>query len=180
MDALTLNKEAKKMKIQDALSLLGLTSSATQADIKAAYKKMILKYHPDRNPADLEMSKSINVAFQTLRNYDGLSAPVGCAEININLSEEIEAAIKSVINLSGVVVELCGTWIWLSGNTKEHKEAIKEAGYKWSPKKTMWHWSPSEDKRKCRTKSVDMDSIRNKYGSAILTPKTNKYQQLPA
>jgi hypothetical protein len=168
------------MKIQDALSLLGLTSSATQADIKAAYKKMILKYHPDRNPAGLEMSKSINVAFQTLRNYDGLSAPVGGAKVNINLSEEIEAAIKSVINLSGVVVELCGTWIWLSGNTKEHKEAIKEAGYKWSPKKTMWHWSPSEDKRKRRTKSLDMDNIRNKYGSTVITAKATHYQQLPA
>jgi hypothetical protein len=168
------------MKIQDALSLLGLTSSATQADIKAAYKKMILKYHPDRNPAGLEMSKSINVAFQTLRNYDGLSAPVGGAEVNINLSEEIEAAINAVIDLEGIIVELCGTWVWLSGDTKTHKEAIKAAGYRWSPKKLMWHWSPADQSKKRRSKALDMDNIRFKYGSAVITERTRNYKSLTA
>jgi hypothetical protein len=33
------------MKIQDALSILGLNSTATQAEIKAAYKRLIIKYH---------------------------------------------------------------------------------------------------------------------------------------
>ena len=32
-----------------ALSVLGLPPNATKEDIKAAYRRLSLKYHPDRN-----------------------------------------------------------------------------------------------------------------------------------
>jgi hypothetical protein len=152
------------MRVQEALSILGLSSAASPDEIKAAYKRLIVKYHPDRNPSGLEMSKSINVAFQTLRDYDGSNAPCPGADINVNLSEEIEAAINAVINLPGIVVELCGTWVWLSGDTKPNKDTIKAAGYRWASKKKMWHWSPPTDKKR-RHRPVDMDKIRDVYGS---------------
>jgi len=50
------------------LRALGLTSVATDADIKKAYKHMSLLYHPDRNslPSALEKMKGINNAFEYL------------------------------------------------------------------------------------------------------------------
>ncbi|OZZ43770.1 DnaJ domain-containing protein, partial [Klebsiella pneumoniae] len=38
------------MNIQEALNVFGLSGDLTEKDIKAAYKKAALKYHPDRNP----------------------------------------------------------------------------------------------------------------------------------
>lgn len=51
--------------------LLGVTKDASEQDIKTAFRKLSLKYHPDRNPDDKiaeEKFKEINEAYQTLGN----------------------------------------------------------------------------------------------------------------
>lgn len=54
---------------QDYYSMLKLTKSAENADIKKAYRKLALKYHPEKNPSDqvaAEKFKQISEAYDIL------------------------------------------------------------------------------------------------------------------
>ena len=49
--------------------ILGLSETASHEDIKSAFRKLAVKYHPDKHQGDLEMEekfKSINEAYQIL------------------------------------------------------------------------------------------------------------------
>ena len=152
------------MKTQDALSILGLAAIANPENIKQAFRKACALYHPDRNPAGLEMMKSVNVAYAHLIGtlYDGSVSPVE-GEVNTNFGDELNTAINAVINLEGLIIEVCGSWVWLSGNTRPHKDTFKTAGYFWASKKMMWYFRPADYKSKGRG-SWDMDKIRDSYG----------------
>jgi len=65
----------------DYYSVLGLNKNATSEEIKSAYRKLALKYHPDRNPGNKEAEakfKEINEAYEVLsdpekkKKYDNL------------------------------------------------------------------------------------------------------------
>ena len=55
---------------EDYYKELGIDKSATSDDIKKAYRKLALKYHPDRNPSDKkkaeERFKKISEAYAVL------------------------------------------------------------------------------------------------------------------
>jgi DnaJ-class molecular chaperone len=53
---------------RDYYEILGVDKNATQAEIKKAYRKLALKYHPDRSDAEdaEEKFKEINEAYQVL------------------------------------------------------------------------------------------------------------------
>ncbi len=54
----------------DAMAIMGLEPPLTLEDIKARYKELVKKHHPDRNPDDKnaeELLKSINMAYTILK-----------------------------------------------------------------------------------------------------------------
>ena len=62
-----------------------------------------------------------------------------------NTPEEFRQIIDLLMKLEGIEVELCGSWLWIGGNTKEHKDALKAAGCRWCSKKKLWSWHHPEE-----------------------------------
>ncbi|MFA5240510.1 MAG: J domain-containing protein [Phycisphaerae bacterium] len=148
----------------DACRVLNVTGQYTPESIKAAYRKACSQYHPDRNPAGLEMMKLVNQAYEALKDTTGEST---ITIDSASYGQEICNALNAIIDLD-LTVELCGAWAWVSGNTKDHKDVLKSNGFKWAPKKLMWYFRPADSKTFSRGKKT-MDEIRSAYGSQIVS-----------
>lgn len=65
------------MAKKDYYEILGVAKDASESDIKKAYRKLALKYHPDRNPDDPaaeEKFKELGEAYDVISNADKRAA----------------------------------------------------------------------------------------------------------
>jgi hypothetical protein len=118
--------------------------------------------------------KSINneyeIYFKKLQNVH--NSTHDAEHQNTETTAEYMDIINNIIRFVGIKIEICGTWIWLSGNTKPYKDELKKAGFWWASKKLMWYWHPAEQ-TSTRHKTWDMDKIRGTYGSKIIETNNN-------
>ncbi len=56
--------------VKDYYSILGVERGATPEEIKKAYRKLAVKYHPDKNNGEDTKFKEISAAYETLSNVD--------------------------------------------------------------------------------------------------------------
>lgn len=154
------------MKVTDAMNILNLSGTVTQAEIKRAYKVASIKYHPDRNLAGAEMMKAVNSAFDYLKTL-GDPVSMDSNDRAYDYGKELNEILNQLLKLEGLIIEVCGNWIWVTGETKKHKEQLKRnggIGLFYARKKKAWYYRPEDYKSKNR-RTMDMDDIREKHGS---------------
>lgn len=86
------------------------------------------------------------------------------------LQDKIEELENSGAN--GIKIEICGSWIWVSGNTYANKHRLKDAEFKYSKNKGMWYWHNGTSYRK-RGRELSIDKIRACFGSKELELATS-------
>ena len=62
---------------RDYYEVLGVARGASDADMKAAFRKLAMQHHPDRNPGDNDCEhrfKEINEAYDVLKDADKRAA----------------------------------------------------------------------------------------------------------
>lgn len=140
------------------------TNCHNLAELKAEYRRLALANHPDRG-GDTATMQAINA------EYDRLAAILPAVNLDGDEYEPAHReqpsafrdAVMAAINLYGVNLEVCGSWIWATGDTRSHVDTLKAAGYKFSAGKKAWYWNGNSHKR--RGHGWSMDDIRSRYGS---------------
>ena len=138
-------------------------------ELKKEYRKLCFLHHPDRG-GDTETMKFINSEydnlFENLKHNYNENRGEHQRECN-EMPHEYREILEKLIILEGLEIELCGAWLWLSGETKKYKEMLKENGCKWANKKMMWYWYPEGYEAKSRG-NYGIDKIRAIHGSEII------------
>lgn len=109
-------------------------------DLKKQYREWVKKLHPDHG-GDENAFKEMYSEYEEIQ-LNGFKKEA--ATNDIELSPELMEALKAVIHLEGLEIELVGSWIWISGDTYHSKEILKAAHYKWNNKRKRWFFATSK------------------------------------
>ena len=81
----------------------------------------------------------------------------------------MQAIFDKIKFFENIKAEVCGTWLWVSGDTWGYRKKLKAAEMYWARKKQAWYWRPPAAKCKKHNKKIfSMAEIRNKFGSIKL------------
>jgi hypothetical protein len=137
----------------------------TLDEVKKRYKELAMKHHPDRG-GDTATMQGINLEYEKLIKS-------GCFEFKTEEEQEENLIYPDIISklvvLDDIIIEIVFRWIWVSGDTKKHRNQLKEIGLLYAPKKQMWYFRPASwSKVFNRSKPMEMEEIRARYGSEFV------------
>ena len=152
------------------------SNPTTVEELKKQYKKLACKHHPDVDGGSESDMKEINseydILFEKLKDIhqaaDG--STYTAKEATTETADEFKDIIEALIHLDGINIEICGSWLWITGNTYPHRQQLKELRFRFSKSKTAWYYHTS-DYKKTSKKTYSLDQIRDLYGSETITSK---------
>ena len=163
----------------------------TQDEAKSLYRKLARQHHPDfgGDEATMKQLNSEYAAFQATTSHraerkrqseahaDGKKTNADYVDLDA-IAAELRQKIEALLNISSELeVELCGLWVWVTGNTKPHKEAIKAVGgMRWASEKEAWYFAGV---RSFNRQKMTLDQVRQAHGSQRVSRKTER-EALPS
>lgn len=160
-----------KVTSYDQLKLIKADFRTAIEDIKSQYKKLVFKLHPDMGGNEEDM-KRLNVEFDFLKAHNfnvhkGQNGGVYTDQTQDrpdDVTDRFKDIIDQLIHMEGLEIEICGSFLWVGGNTKEHKDELKAMGMRWAHKKRRWFLAPQGWRKKGR-REMSMGEIRDNFGS---------------
>lgn len=143
----------------------------TAEDLKKEYHRAAIRLHPD-NGGNEEEFKSMQAEFAKVfdrlknvhLNKDGEMYEKTGEYASTETAEEFMEIIEQLMSFTGIEIEICGSWLWVSGDTRQIKDDLKEIGCKWSSNKKMWYYQ-RDGRRRYSKKPWTIEQIRGVYGS---------------
>lgn len=136
----------------------------TAEDVKMTFKDLAKKLHPDNGGNAEEFKKMMSEYTEAWSRFKNVHKNAEGDTYESKTATDDEGRVYSdliiaCMNFENVVVEIIGSWIWLSGNTMLYKDEIKELGFFWSKSKKAWYFNGSKKKTKRRGR-YSMDQLR--------------------
>ncbi len=147
-----------------------LKGVGTRQELKNLYKDLAKKLHPDFG-GSTEAMIQLNNEFDYLFNRVGTTKQ---EKASPETAADYMEVIKHLVAIPGITIELCGTWLWITGDTKPVKDLLKAAGFKFAAKKTAWYWHAGPYRKRSNRK-LSLSEIRAFYGSKEID-KENRTQ----
>ena len=149
----------------------------TKEECKKMYKKLAFKHHPDRG-GDLDTMKEINNEFDWIMKngiFKSAKAKKDTKKDYDFSTSQFKDIINALLRFKGLEIEITGVFIWVTGNTYQNKEVLKQLGFRYSRNKKAWYTAPKEyfTQKTYYKKSYSMNEIRNKYGSTRFESEGN-------
>ena len=89
--------------MKDYYKILGIEKNAKSEEIKKAYRKLAVKYHPDKNPNGAALMIELNEAYNAIetpekrKDYDDLLSGKTQAPL-INVRSEHNSKVNEILN----------------------------------------------------------------------------------
>lgn len=149
--------------------------------LRARYRSLCLEHHPDKGGEHA-------VFVQIVAEYENACSALAEDEFRASANRRYpdgnpdkrgprytaagESAIREMLDrlmgVPGIHIELCGSWVWVSGNTYPVHARLKHYGMKYSKGKKKWWWTPYETAKGKYRGRYSMKQIRSRYGSIDL------------
>jgi hypothetical protein len=94
-------------------------------EAKKIYKQLAKKLHPDVGGSNEEF-KILNNVYNDLIEHKIFFSSENKFDI------ELEKIISQILHYENITIEVIGSWIWLSGDTRAIKDKLKGLTFKWA------------------------------------------------
>lgn len=151
----------------------------TVEQVKNLFRELAMQHHPDRG-GDVEIMKEINRQYhEALKWCEGQQSDPQAKPYSYkaDVETELQEKLFELLKLRGLVIVLIGYWIWVSGDTKPNKAALKAAGLEWHTQRQCWYYKPKGWKRSRQSRGSLKDLAR-KYGAESF--QTADREMMPA
>ena len=139
----------------------------TLEELKKQYRELAMKHHPDMGGSD-EAMKAVNAEydrlFPKLKNIHKTKDGEEYTKETAETPEYFKDLISELMKLDGIIIEIIGCFVWVTGDTRPNKDRLRALNFQWHSKKTAWYLKP-EDYKKRNHKDYDLDEIREMYGT---------------
>ena len=131
-------------------------------DAKKLFRSLAKQYHPDITGEDTTaIMQQINAEFDEICRILQSGAETAT---QTNAAADYRNIVVELLKIRDITIELVGSWIWISGNTKQNKDALKALGARWSSGKKAWYIKPNTCVGYRRGTGGNLQHLRDKYG----------------
>lgn len=151
------------------------TNVSTIEELKQQYKKLAKELHPDHG-GTTEQMQELNKEYTDLFNKykdihkDKEGKTYTAREHTQEQPQDFINVINALITLDGITLDICGSWLWITGETLKYKDLLKKLKCKYSSNKKAWYYT-SEPYHKKNKHMYTLNEIKTMFGDETLSQK---------